>query len=563
MNKATAAIAIAVLASSGTAWAQIAERPVRLVLQITVDQLRGDLIDRYSAGYGKGGFQRLLDKGTFYVNAHHRHANTETVVGHTTLATGTDPAVHGMVANVWLDRETGKLAYNVEDDDYPLLGEGGGVDASTEIDPTQKLATTQGRSPRAIRTSTIADEIVLSIGPEAKVFGISIKDRGAITLAGHAGTAYWFSKSGAEMVTSTFYKDTYPEWVEAWNAKGVPASYAGKSWELLAQPDAYLFGNADDQEWEVDFPDYGRTFPHPYGKADGQYFTTLLTLSPAGDEIVLDFARDLMTSEKIGMDDVTDYLSISFSSTDYVGHFFGPSSLEAEDNLHRLDRTLAELLEFVDKTVGLDKTLIVLSADHGGSEAPGYLNSLGMGGRYFNFDDVDKTAGIAALKAEFGVAKELVDQFFQPYLYLNREEIAARGLDFAMVSRRVAEELRELPGIAYAVSSHDLRMGAVVQTPVTEAILANFNEDRSGDIYVVFEPHWFVGEFDGKSVTGSHGAPWSYDSHVPVIWMGPGIEHGRIARRVETVDVAPTIAAYLGVKYPSGTRGRVMTEITD
>ena len=563
MNKATAAIAIAVLASSGTAWAQIAERPVRLVLQITVDQLRGDLIDRYSAGYGKGGFQRLLDKGTFYVNAHHRHANTETVVGHATLATGTDPAVHGMVANVWLDRETGKLAYNVEDDDYPLLGEGGGVDASTEIDPTQKLATTQGRSPRAIRTSTIADEIVLSIGPEAKVFGISIKDRGAITLAGHAGTAYWFSKSGAEMVTSTFYKDAYPEWVEAWNARGVPASYAGKSWELLAQPDAYLFGNADDQEWEVDFPDYGRTFPHPYGKADGQYFTTLLTLSPAGDEIVLDFARDLMTAEKIGMDDVTDYLSISFSSTDYVGHFFGPSSLEAEDNLHRLDRTLAELLEFVDKTVGLDKTLIVLSADHGGSEAPGYLNSLGMGGSYFNFDDVDKTAGIAALKAEFGVAKELVDQFFQPYLYLNREEIAARGLDFAMVSRRVAEELRELPGIAYAVSSNDLRMGAVVQTPVTEAILANFNEDRSGDIYVVFEPHWFVGEFDGKSVTGSHGAPWSYDSHVPVIWMGPGIEHGRIARRVETVDVAPTIAAYLGVKYPSGTRGRVMTEITD
>jgi predicted AlkP superfamily pyrophosphatase or phosphodiesterase len=556
------AIGIAVLAS-GPAWAQIPDRKVRLVLQITVDQLRGDLIDRYSAGYGKGGFQQLLDKGTFYVNAHHRHANTETVVGHATLATGTDPAVHGMVANVWLDRATGKLAYNVEDADYPLLGEGGGVDAGTEIDPTQKLASTQGRSPRAIRTSTIGDEIALSIGPKAKVFGVSVKDRGAITLAGHAGTAYWFSKSGGEMVTSTYYKDVYPDWVNAWNAKGVPTSYAGKSWDLMAKPDAYLFGNADDQAWEVDFPDYGRTFPHPYGKADGKYFTTLLTLSPAGDEIVLDFARDLITSENIGTDDVTDYLSISFSSTDYVGHFFGASSLEAEDNLHRLDRTLADLLSFIDKTVGLDNTLIVLSADHGASEAPGYLNSLGIGGSYFNFDDIDKSEGIAALKAEFGVAKELVDQFFQPYLYLNREEIAARGLDFAMVSRRVAEELRELPGIAYAVSSHDLRTGAVVETSVTEAILANFNEDRSGDIYVVFEPHWFVADFDGASVTGSHGSPWAYDSHVPVIWMGPGIEHGRIARRVETVDVAPTIAAYLGVKYPSGTRGKVMTEITD
>ncbi|TFG39007.1 MAG: alkaline phosphatase family protein [Candidatus Aminicenantes bacterium] len=547
----------------GSASAQTAERPVRLVLQITVDQLRSDLIDRYSAGYGEGGFRRLLDEGAFFVDAHHRHANTETVVGHTTLATGTDPAVHGMVANVWLDRATGKLMYNVEDADQPLLGDGGGVDASTEIDPTQKLATTQGRSPRAIRTTTIGDEIALSIGPEAKVFGISVKDRGAITMAGHAGTAYWFSKSDGRMVTSTFYKDAYPDWVDVWNDRGVPASYADKSWELLAEPAAYLFGKADDQAWEVDFPGYGRIFPHPFGPADGKYFTTLLTLSPAGDEITLDFAKTLMAAENIGADEVTDYLSISFSSTDYVGHFFGASSLESEDNLHRLDRTLAALFSYVDETVGLDRTLVVLSADHGASEAPDYLNSLGIGGSYFNFDDIDTTDAIAALKAEFGVAEELVDQFFQPYLYLNREAIAARGLDFSMVSRRVAEELRDFPGIAYAVSSDDLRAGAVAQTPVTEAVLANFNEDRSGDIYVVFEPHWFVADFDGKSVTGSHGSPWAYDTHVPVIWMGPGVEAGRIARRVETVDVAPTIAAYLGVRHPSGTRGRVMTEVTD
>jgi len=562
MRRILIAAGMAIL-TTGSAWAQTPERPVRLVLQITVDQLRGDLIDRYSAGYGEGGFQRLLDEGAFYVDAHHRHANTETVVGHTTLATGTDPAVHGMVANVWLDRGSGKLTYNVEDADYPLVGEGGGVDASTEIDPTQALASTQGRSPRSIRTTTIGDEIALSIGPEAKVFGVSVKDRGAITLAGHAGTAYWFSKSGGRMVTSTFYKDAYPDWVDAWNAKGVPASYADTSWKLLAEPDAYLFGDADDQEWEVDFPDYGRTFPHPYGPADGKYFTTLLTLSPAGDEITLDFAKTLMEAENIGADDVTDYLSISFSSTDYVGHFFGASSLEAEDNLHRLDRTLASLLSYVDETVGLDRTLVVLSADHGSSEAPAYLNSLGIGGSYFNFDDIDTTEAIAALKAEFEVAEELVDQFFQPYLYLNREAIEARGLDFSMVSRRVAEELRDFPGIAYAVSSDDLRAGAVAQTPVTEAVLANFNEDRSGDIYVVFEPQWFVAEFDGKSVTGSHGSPWAYDTHVPVIWMGPGIELARIARRVETVDVAPTIAAYLGVRHPSGSRGRVMTEVTD
>jgi predicted AlkP superfamily pyrophosphatase or phosphodiesterase len=542
---------------------QTPDKPVRLVLQITVDQLRADLIDRYAAGFGESGFRRLLDDGALYVNAHHRHANTETIVGHTTLSTGTDPAVHGMVANVWLDRGSGELSYNVQDAEYPLLGEGGGVDQATEIDPTQRLATTQGRSPRAIQSTTIGDEIALSLGPDAKVFGVSIKDRGAIAMAGHAGKAFWFSKSEGRMVTSTFYLDAYPDWVDAWNAKGVPASYANTSWELLAEPSAYLFGKADDVPWETDFPGFGRTFPHAYGPADGKYFTTLLTLSPAGDEIVLDFAKALMAEEEIGKDAITDYLSISFSSTDYVGHFFGPSSLESEDNLHRLDRTLADLLAYVDKTVGLDQTLVVLSADHGASEAPGYLKTLGIGGEYFNFDAIDRSEAITALKAKFGVAKELVDRFFQPYLYLNRKTIAAHGLDLAEVSRQVAEELRKFPGVAYAVSSHDLRAGAVARTPVTDAVLANFHEDRSGDIYVVFEPHWFVADFDGQSVTGSHGSPWPYDSHVPVIWMGPGIDASRIGRRVETVDVAPTIAAYLRVRPPSGARGRVMTEVMD
>jgi predicted AlkP superfamily pyrophosphatase or phosphodiesterase len=554
---------VAALLAAGPGYAEVKEQPVRLVLQITVDQLRGDLIDRYAAGFGEGGFRLLLDQGAFYVDAHHRHANTETVVGHTTLATGTDPSVHGMIANVWLDRASGELRYNVQDADYPLVGEGGGVDQATEIDPTQRLATTQGRSPRAIQTTTISDEIALSFGPEAKVFGVSVKDRGAITMAGHSGKAYWFSKSKGRMVTSSYYMETYPDWVDAWNAKGVPQSYADQSWELLAEPSRYLFGDADDAPWEVDFPGFGRTFPHAYGPADGKYFTTLLTLTPAGDEILLDFAKTLMAAEQIGADAVTDYLSISFSSTDYVGHFFGPSSLESEDNLHRLDRTLAALFSYVEETVGLDRTLVVLSADHGAAEAPGYLASLGIGGEYFSFDAVDKTEAITALKSKFGLAEELVKTFFQPYLYLNRETIAARGLDMAEVSRELAEELRKFPGIAYAVSSHDLRAGAVARTPVTDAVLANFHEDRSGDIYVVFEPHWFVADFDGVSVAASHGSPWTYDSHVPVIWMGPGIEPGRIGRRVETVDVAPTIAAYLGVRHPSGTRGRVLSEVME
>jgi len=541
-------------------WAEAPVKRPKLALQITVDQLRADLIERYSKGFTKGGFRYLLDRGAVYVNAHHRHANTETVVGHTTLATGTDPAVHGMVANLWFDRKTGKPHYNVQDDRYPLLGPGG-VDAAAEIDPTQKAATTDGRSPAAILTSTVGDEIALSLGPDAKIFGVSVKDRGAIAMAGHAGVAYWFSKREGTFITSSFYLKDYPGWVRAWNAKGIPASYANGAWQLLYDKSEYSFGTADDQPWETDFPGYGRTFPHPYGAADSKYFTTLLTLSPAGDDITLDFAKSLVEGEDVGKDEITDYLSISFSSTDYVGHIFGPSSLEAEDNIKRLDRTIASLLAFIDEKVGLDRTLIVLSADHGAPEVPGYLATLGIEAGNFDFDAIDKQPAIAALEGRFGVAKELVETFSQPYVYLNRNLIAERGLDQAEVERVMAEELQKLPSIAHAFSSIALRSGQVASTPVSTAVVANFNAERSGDIYVVFEPHWFVADFDGLHVASVHGSPWAYDTHVPVVFAGPGISARTIVRRIETVDVAPTIAAYLRIKPPSGSRGNPLAEV--
>lgn len=223
----------------------------RLVLQITVDQLRGDLIDRYGRHLGDDGFRRLLEGGVHFVDAHHRHANTETIVGHTTLATGTDPAIHGMVANLWFDRIAGTQVYNVQDPDFPLVGATGvDADADAEIDPTQRAATTDGRSPRNILTSTISDEIALHFGPEAKVFGVSDKDRGAISMAGHAGTAYWFSKSDGRSVTSTFYRDAYPDWIADWEANGVVVSYSDRARELSSPPSDYLFGSRDDQSWE-------------------------------------------------------------------------------------------------------------------------------------------------------------------------------------------------------------------------------------------------------------------------------------------------------------------------
>ncbi|MCW3782017.1 alkaline phosphatase family protein [Defluviimonas salinarum] len=538
--------------------AQAQEAPP-LVLQITVDQFRGDLIDRYGRHLGDGGFRYLLDHGVHFANAHHRHANTETIVGHTTLATGTDPAIHGMVANLWFDRVAGTQFYNVQDPDFPLVG-AAGVDASAEIDPTQRAATTDGRSPRNILTSTVADEIALHFGPASKVFGVSVKDRGAISMAGHAGTAYWFSKSEGRFVSSTFYLDAYPEWIAEWEAKGTVAGYAGQSWELSAAPETYMFGTSDDQPWETDFPGFGRTFPHAWGEADNRYFTTLLTLSPAGDEITVDFAKSLIDAEGLGQDAVPDFLAVSLSSTDYVGHLFGPSSLEAEDNFARLDRTLANLLAHVDERVGLDRTLIVLSADHGAPEHPGYLATLGIEAGTFDFERVDTEPGFVRLRAEFGESRDLILNYSNPYLYLNTAAIAARGLDKAEVERVVADELEKLPGIAYAIPSSALREGAVPRGKIQDAVLANFNPDRSGDIYVVFDPHWFIADFDGLTVASAHGSPWTYDSHVPILVAGPGIAPARVSRRVETVDVAPTIAAYLGAKPPSGALGLPLTE---
>jgi hypothetical protein len=530
-------------------------------LQITVDQLRGDLPGRYLKNMGEGGYRYLMEQGIWYADAHHAHANTETIVGHATLATGADPSAHGMIGNVWLDRLTGKLTYNIEDPKYRILTTGADVNKATEIDPTQKLATSAGRSPAAILVSTFSDELAITTAGRAKIFGVSIKDRGAVSMAGHAGKAFWFSKATGEFVTSSYYYDRYPAWVETFNQQKLPQTYDGKSWELMFDPSTYLFGDADDKPWETVLGSFGRVFPHPYGPATDKYFTTFLTLSPAGDDLTLAFAKTLMEAEQIGQDEVTDYLSVSFSSTDYVGHMFSPSSLEAEDNQLRLDHTLADLFAHVDKLIGLKNTLIVLSADHGGPEAPGYLNALGIPARYVSPEKWDKDPAMSALKEKFGIGKELIEAFRQPYVYLNREVIREKGLDPALVEKAVVEELSKLDGVALAVSSTALREGNLPNTPLIQSVLRNFNPRRSGDIFVVFEPHCFINDFDGLIVACTHGAPWSYDTFVPVVFAGGNLTGQRVYRPIQTVDVAPTLSAIVGAKPPSGSRSGPLLEV--
>ncbi|MGB3211417.1 MAG: alkaline phosphatase family protein [Desulforhopalus sp.] len=552
--------ALAAIIVSLTVQAYAVPQP-RLVLQITVDALRGDLPTRYYDRLGKNGFRYLWDSGTVYGDARHTHANTETIVGHATLATGAIPAVHGMIGNVWYDRTKGRTVYNIEDDQYKLLTAGAGVDQDAEIDSTQKAAKSDGRSPTAIMVTTLGDELAIHTAGRAKVFGVSIKDRGAVSMAGHAGKAFWFSKAGGEFVTSNYYYDSYPAWVTAWNEEKMAASYSGKSWELLHDRKSYLFGDADDRPWETDLAGFGRTFPHPFGAADGKYFTTLLTLSPAGDELTLAFAKALITNEQLGKDDIPDFLGVSFSSTDYVAHMFGPSSLESEDNILQLDGILAELFAFIDKNIGLENTLVVLSADHGSPDVPGYLKELGIPAGYVEPKSWDKQPALDALKKQFGIDKELIVGYDHPYVNLNHEVINKYKLDPSQVEKAVATELVQFEGIAAAISSSALREGNLPDTPLNQTILNNFNSSRSGDIYIVFEPHWFIRDFDGLEVASTHGSPWRYDTFVPIAFGGMHVPAQRVLREVHTVDIAPTLAAYLGIKPPSGSSGMILQEV--
>lgn len=540
--------------------AYAADKP-KLILQITVDQLRGDLPMRYYDRLGEGGLKYLLDEGVVYNNAHHAHANTETIVGHATLATGAHPSAHGMIGNIWFDRKTGKTIYNIEDPNHHLLTEGADVDDDTEIDPTQKAASSDGRSPAAILVTTFSDELSSLTAGKAKVFGVSVKDRGAVSMAGHSGKAFWFSKSTMEFVTSSYYYKEYPQWVSDWNAKKLPERYLGTAWELMHPVDEYLFGNRDDQEWEFELGGYGRTFPHNFGGPDNRYYSTLLTVSPVGDELTAEFAKSLIDAEQLGADDITDFLGVSFSATDYIGHFFGPSSLEAEDNILRLDRTLADLFAYIDQKIGLHNTLIVLSADHGSPEAPGYLNSLGIPANYVTPDSWDKQPAIDRIKAKFGISGKLLAGYDHPYLYLSNEIIANPDIDLQALEAAIVEELIRFPGVSTAISSTALESGAIPDNMLTRAVANNYHSKRSGNIYLVFNPGWFINELDGISVTVVHGSPWKYDTYVPIIFAGYKVKPQLVSREVHAVDIALTLATIAGTNSPSGASGKVLVEV--
>lgn len=528
--------------TSTSAWS--AERP-KLFVMITIDQLRGDMPLRFIDRFGENGFRYLLDNGTLFSNAHYRHSTTFTAVGHATLATGGNGAQHGLAGNDWYDVETGQQVYCVEDDRHPLIGE--------------DVKAHQGTSPRNLTSSTIGDELVLATAGRSRVFSVSIKDRGAILPGGHLGKAFWYNSNTGKFVTSTYYYQEYPGWVTAWNNANHADRYRDQEWTLLHDRSTYIYRDQDDRPSEKSYKHLGRTFPHPLNaEKDSDYYKGLRYAS-MGDELTLSFVKELMQQEQLGQGKETDMLAVSFSVTDYIGHAFGPNSLEAEDNLLRLDATLADFFAYIDETVGLANTMIVLSSDHGIDAVPEYKQSLGLAaGRHYPEKFLAQVN--AELKQRFNTDADLVSTFWNPSLYLDLPAVEKLSVSVETVERALVEAILKVPGFAFAVTRTDLLAGRVTDHPVMNKLQRAFHPTRSGNVLIVQDPFWYLYP-NPDEFAAMHGSPYTYDTYVPIMFAGPGISQRTVSRLVGPEDMASTVTSYLGIDPPSGSVGEPLVEV--
>lgn len=530
-------IAILLLLVSSSLFAEV-QQP-RFVVQLVIDQLRGDLLSQYRDRFGQDGFNYLTAHGIDYHNAHHPQAHTVTCVGHATISTGALPAYHGIISNDWYDRKTARETYCVEDL------------KSTILPTVRTKIQLEGRSPKLIMASTLSDEIMLA--QKGRAFGVSLKDRSAITLAGHAGKAFWFDKSNGGFVTSSHYYKHYPQWVERWNK-----SYEAKNedWNLSQPLTTYRYAKAP--RFDNRFPGFGRDFPHHLGTSDQEQYYKYLSMTPFADELTADFAIDLLHQEKLGQDkNKTDYLGISFSGVDAIGHQFGPNSIESEDNLLRLDRTIAKLLQAIDQSVGLANTIIVLSADHGVSDAEVYSTRYHIAARKSLDQAALKRTIEQILAKKYQLPGQSLASIDLPFIYLNHQVIHAKNYSVKKVSRYLAEVLSDEPGIFKA---YTLPTDKTEKSWLTSKVNAMDYPERAGDLYLIPPPYQSLNEIAVKT---SHGTPWVYDSYVPVLFVNPGFKAAFISRPVSTIDIAPTLASLLKIKFPSATVGKPLPEVME
>ncbi|HKK47430.1 MAG TPA: alkaline phosphatase PafA [Balneolaceae bacterium] len=510
----------------------------KLVVGIVIDQMRYDYLPMYWDKFENGGFKRLVNQGYSFANNHYNYVPTYTGPGHAAIYTGTTPSVNGIVGNDWYDRSAGHNVYVVSDSMVSSVG--------TESDAGKM-------SPANLWSTTVTDQLKLA-KPGSKVIAVSIKDRAAVLPAGHmADGAYWYDGDSGNFISSSWYMDKLPKWVQSFNEEGLARTLSQKTWETLLPITRYTESNPDNSPYEEAFAkEETPVFPHKLGDyANDSY--NIVKSSPYGNTLLEAFAKKTVEGEGLGADDVTDFLAISFSSTDYVGHQFGPHSIELEDTYLRLDRDLADFFDYLDKKVGKGNYMVMLTADHGVVDVPAELMDEGLPGGYFNSNEAMAELS-DYLNAAYGDGK-WIESYINGQVYLNRDSIEEQDIPLENMQRDVADFLRGLDGVQSTNTATNFEYRDY--NDGLQAMYKNgFHYDRSGDVYIQLKPGWL----DSSHRTGtSHGSPYNYDTHVPLLFYGWNIPHGKTSQKTVITQVAPTISAMLNIDYPSGSEAEVLS----
>lgn len=511
----------------------------KLVVGIMVDQMRADYIHKYWDKFGEDGFKRLVNEGFTFTNNHFDYMPTSTGPGHASVYTGTTPAVHGVMGNSWYVRETGNSINVIEVPGYTGVGTEPGKENE--------------KAPSNMFSTTVGDELRLHSNFRSKVIGISRKDRGAILPAGHTGEAYWYDGGTGHFISSSYYFDELPAWVNAFNARNIAKEYL-KSWETLLPIEEYVESMSDDNPYENLFKgETAPVFPHNLPEIAKTEGLGVLSSTPFHNDILIEMAIAAIEGEKLGSRSTPDLLAVSFSATDAVGHQFGPSSVEVQDTYLRLDRALAKLLNYLDDHFGKENILLFLTSDHAVSYVTSFLVDEGIPGGY-----IDNKENLTALRnfMEKKYGEDLFLTMSNFDIFLNRPLIEEKGLDLPKVQQEVAQFMMTMKGVAGAIPATVLANNEFTQG-IRARVQKGYNQKRSGDVSIWLEPHTLSGS-NARGTT--HGSPWNYDSHAPMHWYGWTVPAGRSSHPVNISDIASTVATFLNSPFPSGNTGRPMNE---
>lgn len=511
----------------------------KLVVGIVVDQMKMEYLYRFSNDFSATGFKRLMQDGFTFHNMHYNYMPTYTGPGHASIYTGTTPAVHGIVGNEWFNKALGKDVYCTDDAGVTTVG--GGTDNEGKM------------SPKLLQASTITDELRLATNFKGKVIGLSIKDRGAILPAGHfANWAFWYSKTGA-FITSTFYGNALPDWVMQFNYEKHYDQYANQGWNLLKPASTYNESLPDDNPYEGKLNKKQPFFPYNMKEMLQAGDPGILRTSPHGNSLLADFAMRAIEKEQLGKDEITDFLTVSFSSTDYVGHTFGPRSIELQDTYLRLDQTIANFLNYLDTSVGKGNYLVFLTADHAAAENFNYLKD-----NKYEVDNVNEK-NIEQSIAEFTktyFGDDLLLNYSNYNVFLNKQKIKDKALELTKVKQAVKEFLYSQKQVKRVYDENEIIAGSFADNYLN-FVSKGYDPVQNGELIIVDKPGYM--QYLGTGTT--HGSPYTYDTHVPCMFYGWNIKKGESFDKKEITQIAPTLAQKLKITFPNGTDANVLTEV--